>query len=123
LSGLEILSIHPGPSAVFEIKKGDIFDQKRFDKRLTVDEDAVQSLYLDHGYLFSDITPVELNIDNDTINFEMRIYEGKQATVNRVIIEGNEVTNEHVIRREIRTNPGDLFSKQDIIRTVRELGH
>lgn len=109
-------------SSVLEIKKGDVFDQKRMDKRIRDDEDAAQSLYLDHGYLFSDITPVEVDIENDTIHFEMRVYEGKQATVNRVIIEGNEVTNEHVIRREIRTNPGDLFSKQDIIRTVRELG-
>ena len=109
-------------SLVLEIKKGDIFDLDRLNKRVTMDEDAVQSLYLDHGYLFSDIQPVEVSIENDTINYEMRIYEGKQATINKIIIEGNEVTNEHVIRREIRTNPGDLFSKESIIRTVRELG-
>jgi len=105
------------------IKRGDIFDQKLLDKRLLNDENAVNSLYLDHGYLFSDITPVEVRVDSDTIDFEMRIYEGKPATINSIIIEGNEVTNEHVIRREIRTKPGDLFSKQDIIRTVRELSN
>jgi outer membrane protein insertion porin family len=106
---------------VLGIKKGDIFDQKLLDKRLLNDEDAVNSLYLDYGYLFSEINPVEVRIEKDTIDFEMRIYEGKPATVNSIIIEGNEVTNEHVIRREIRTKPGDLFSKSDIIRTVREL--
>jgi outer membrane protein insertion porin family len=108
---------------VLKIRKGDIFDQKLLDKRLTNDEDAVSSLYLDYGYLFSSIEPVEVRINNDTIDFEMRIYEGKPATVNNIIIEGNEVTNEHVIRREIKTKPGDLFSKQDIIRTVRELAN
>jgi outer membrane protein insertion porin family len=106
---------------VLGIKKGDVFDQKLLDKRLLNDEDAVNSLYLDYGYLFSEINPVEVRVNKDTIDFEMRIYEGKPATVNSIIIEGNEVTNEHVIRREIRTKPGDLFSKSDIIRTVREL--
>ncbi len=106
---------------VLGIKKGDVFDQKLLDKRLLNDEDAVNSLYLDYGYLFSQIDPIEIRVENDTIDFEMRIYEGKPATINSIIIEGNEVTNEHVIRREIRTKPGDLFSKSDIIRTVREL--
>jgi outer membrane protein insertion porin family len=108
-------------SYTLKIKKGDVFDQKLLDKRLLNDEDAVNSLYLDYGYLFSSIEPVEVKIESDTIDFEMRIYEGKPATINSIIIEGNEVTNEHVIRREIRTKPGDLFSKSDIIRTVREL--
>lgn len=108
-------------SRVLGIEKGDVFDQTILDERLLVDEDAVNSLYLDHGYLFFDVTPVELLVNGDTINFEMRIYEGKQATINKVIIEGNTVTNEHVARRELRTYPGDLFSKQDIIRSVREL--
>jgi len=106
---------------VLGINKGDVFNQKIFDKRLLTDEDAVNSLYLDHGYLFFSLDPVEVRVYEDTIDFEMRIYEGKQATINNIIIEGNTKTNEHVIRRELRTRPGDLFSKQDIIRTVREL--
>ncbi len=106
---------------VLGIKKGDVFDQTILEERLQIDEDAVSSLYLDNGYLFFSVDPVEVNIEDDSIDFEMRIYEGKQATVDRVIIRGNTKTNEHVIRREIRTRPGDLFSKSDIIRTVREL--
>ncbi len=108
-------------SAVLGIKKGDVFDQELLDKRLTMDEDAVNSKYLDHGYLFFSLDPVESRVHSDTIDFEMRIREGKQATINRVIIEGNTKTNEHVVRRELRTKPGDLFSKEDIIRSVREL--
>ena len=108
-------------SQVFGIKKGDVFDQSLLDKRLNIDENSVGSLYLDNGYLFFSATPVESKIHNDSIDFEMRIYEGKQATINNVIIIGNTKTNEHVVRREIRTLPGELFSKSDIIRTVREL--
>ncbi len=103
------------------IHKGDIFNQSIMDKRLQTDEDAVSSLYLDNGYLFFSVTPVEVKVENDSIDFEMRIYEGKQATINNIIINGNTKTNEHVIRRELRTLPGELFSKSDIIRTVREL--
>ena len=116
-------TIYPGEylSRVLGIKKGDVFDQELFDKRLQTDEDAVNSLYLDHGYLFYSCDPVEVRVQHDTIDFEMRIREGKQATINRVIIEGNTKTNEHVVRRELRTKPGDLFSKEDIIRSVREL--
>lgn len=106
---------------VLGVEKGDVFNQKILEERLQSDEDAVSSLYLDNGYLFFSVDPVEINVENDSIDFEMRIYEGKQATINRVIITGNTKTNEHVIRREIRTVPGDLFSKSDIIRTVREL--
>jgi outer membrane protein insertion porin family len=108
-------------SSVLGIEKGDVFDQSIFDERLFMDQDAVNSIYLDNGYLFFDMTPVEVSVEDDTINFEIRIREGDQATVNRVIIKGNTKTNEHVARREISTRPGDLFSKQDIIRSVREL--
>ena len=108
-------------SAVLGIKKGDIFDQSIFDERLFIDEDAVNSVYLDNGYLFFDMNPVEVSVENDTIDFEIRIREGEQATVDKVIVSGNTKTNEHVARREIWTKPGDLFSKQDIIRSVREL--
>ncbi|VAW23923.1 Outer membrane protein assembly factor YaeT [hydrothermal vent metagenome] len=116
-------TVYPGDylSAVLGIKKGDVFDQKLLNKRLTEDEDGVGSQYQDNGYLFYNLTPVETNIDNDSIDMEMRIYEGKQATINRVIISGNTKTNEHVARRELRTIPGDLFSKSKLMRSYREL--
>ena len=107
--------------AVLGIKKGDVFDQKLLDKRTKDDEDAVSSVYLDHGYLFFNLSPIETKIESDSIDFEMRLYEGRQATIDKIIISGNTKTNEHVVRREIKTLPGDLFSKSDIIRTVREL--
>jgi outer membrane protein insertion porin family len=103
------------------MKKGDVYDQVAFNKRLSMDEDAVQSLYLDNGYLFSNIDVVETPVGSDSIDLEMRITEGRQASINRIIITGNEKTNEHVIRRELRTRPGDLFSKSAIMRSVRDL--
>ncbi len=106
-----------------KITKGDVFDQSILDKRLFGDEDAVSSLYLDRGYLFFSAVPVEVQVDNDSIDLEIRIYEGKQATINKITITGNTRTNEHVIRREIWTKPGDLFSRADIIRTNRELAN
>jgi len=108
-------------SARLGIKKGDVFDQKLLDKRTTDDEDAVSADYLDNGYLFFDLTPMETRVEADSIDLEMRIQEGRQATIEKIIISGNTKTNEHVVRRELRTLPGDLFSKSDIIRTVREL--
>ena len=106
---------------VLKINKGDVFDQTILDKRLQIDQDAVSSLYLDNGYLFFSLSAVETAVHNDTIDFEMRMYEGKQATINNIIIKGNTKTNEHVVRRELKTLPGELFSKADIVRTVREL--
>ncbi|MBN2273501.1 MAG: BamA/TamA family outer membrane protein [Bacteroidales bacterium] len=142
---------------VLGMKKGDIYDKKKIEERLFADEDAITSVYMDEGYLFFSVEPVETNIienplavntvncaekpDNfvrklaerykivkprphcpgDSIDLEMRIYEGSPATINRVIIKGNTKTNEHVVRRELRTRPGELFSKSDIIRSVREL--
>ncbi|HNQ36442.1 MAG TPA: POTRA domain-containing protein, partial [Prolixibacteraceae bacterium] len=104
------------------IKKGDVFDQKLLNKRLKEDEDAVLNIaYQDNGYLFSDIEPVEVNIEKDSIDLEMRIWEGKQATINKIGIAGNTKTHEHVARRELRTYPGDLYSKNNIIRSIREL--
>jgi outer membrane protein insertion porin family len=105
------------------ITKGDIFDQSILDKRLFGDEDAVSSLYLDRGYLFFSAVPVEVQVENDSIDLEIRIFEGKQARINKVIITGNSRTNEHVIRREVWTKPGELFSRADIIRTNRELAN
>ncbi len=109
--------------AVLGIQKGDVFDQTVLDERLTMDDDAVSGVYLDNGYLFFSLTPVEVSVEDDTIDFEMRIYEGEIATINKVIISGNDRTNEHVVRRELRTLPGDKFSKQELIRTVRELAN
>lgn len=108
-------------AGVLGIKKGDVFDQKLLEDRLRTEDDAVANQYMNNGYLFFNVNPVEVNVDNDSIDFEMRIYEGRQATINKVIIEGNDKTNEHVARREIRTRPGMLFSREDIIRSVREL--
>jgi outer membrane protein insertion porin family len=103
------------------MKKGDIYDQKRIEERLFSDEDAITSLYMDEGYLFFSVNPVELKIEKDSIDLQMQISEGSPATINRIIIKGNTKTNEHVVRRELRTRPGELFSKSDIIRSVREL--
>lgn len=108
---------------ILDVKKGEIYNKKTLDSRLFMNQNGrdVSSLYLDNGYLFFQITPVEVSVQNDSIDIELRIYEGKQATVNKITITGNEKTKDHVIRREIRTSPGQLFSRADIIRTQREL--
>lgn len=116
-------TVYPGDqlSHYLGIETGDVFDQKLLDKRLNEDDDAVSNFYLNNGYLFFNLTPVETKIENDSIDFEMRIYEGTQATINEISISGNTKTHEHVARREIRTRPGQLFSKENIIRSIREL--
>ncbi|MFO7575770.1 MAG: outer membrane protein assembly factor BamA [Bacteroidales bacterium] len=109
-----------------KIEPGTIYNQTLINSRLREDEDAVNSLYLDNGYLFSQITPVEARIEGDSIDLQVRIFEGDQAYLNNVILVGNNRTNEHVARRELHTLPGDLFSKEKIIRSVRQiavLGH
>ena len=105
------------------IKEGDIFDQSILDARLfgSPDGNDISSLYLDDGYLFFNATPVEVAANNRNIDLEIRVYEGKQARVNKVMIKGNTKTNDHVIMREIRTRPGDLFKRSDIMRSQREL--
>ena len=110
-------------NAILGIKKGDVFDQSVLDTRLFMNPNGrdITSLYMDDGYLFFQVTPVEILVENDSIDMEMRIYEGKQATINKVTVVGNTKTNDHVIMREIRTKPGQLFSRSDIIRTQREL--
>lgn len=108
-------------SDILGINKGDVYDQILLDKRLMEDEDAVGSLYYDKGYLFYRCTPVETLVGKDTINLEMRIVEDQQATINRITLTGNDRTNDHVALRELRTIPGELFSRSDLIRTVREL--
>jgi outer membrane protein insertion porin family len=105
------------------VKRGDVYSQQRLDQGLVMNQNGrdVSSLYMDDGYLFFQVTPVEVKVEGDSIDFEMRIYEGKQARINKVTIKGNTKTNDKVILREIRTKPGELFSRQDIIRTQREL--
>ena len=108
---------------ILGIEKGDIYNQDLFDQRIFQDPAGrdISSLYLDDGYLFFQPNVVETEVREDSIDFEIRLREGKQARVNKVTIVGNTKTNDHVIRREIRTNPGDLFSRTDIIRSQREL--
>lgn len=103
------------------IKKGDVYNQKLLEDRLLNDPNSISSLYQDNGHLFFTASPVETQIVGDSIDLEIRIYEGKLATINKIKITGNTKTNEHVIRREIFTKPGQLYSKADVIRTIREL--
>lgn len=108
---------------VLGIEKGDLFNKELLEQRLFMSQDGrnISSLYRDRGYLFFNLIPVEVSVENHMINYQMRIIEGKEARVKRVIISGNTKTNDYVIRREIRTKPGDLFNQNDILRTQREL--
>ena len=106
---------------VLNVKTGDVYNLKLLNKRLTEDEDAVSKLYQDNGYLFFNIDPVEVKVESDSIDYEMRMYEGKPATINNVTITGNTRLYEHVIRRELRVKPGNLYSQSDLVRTLREL--
>ena len=110
--------------SILKIEPGDRYDAKALNTRINGDPNSndISSLYLNNGYLFANVRPVEVKVENDSIDMEIRIREGRQATVRKVIVNGNERTNDHVVYREIRTRPGDLFSKADIMRTVRELG-
>lgn len=103
------------------MKPGEVYNQKLLDKRLNTDEDAVANLYMNNGYLFYELVPVEREISGDSISLEMRMVEGPQARINNVVINGNDRLYEKVIRRELRVRPGDLFSKQDLIRSVTEI--
>lgn len=106
---------------ILGISSGDIYNNKLLDERLLYDPAGVMSVYQDNGYLFSNINPVEILVENDSIDIEMRVYEGKQARVNRVTITGNTRTNDHVVIREIRTRPGSLYKRSEVQRTIREL--
>jgi outer membrane protein insertion porin family len=108
---------------ILNIKKGEVFDQSYLDQKLFMNPTGydISSLYMDDGYLFFNVSPQEVNVHNDTIDLDIHMYEGKQATINRVTVMGNTKTNDHVIYREIRTRPGQLFRRSDIIRTQREL--
>ena len=113
---------------ILGIRRGDIYNAELLDKRIgrqlsPEGGEDISSLYMDDGYLFFNIDPVETSIVNDTINYEMRVTEGSQATIGQINIYGNDRTNEHVIRRELRTLPGNKFSRADLIRSQREIAN
>ncbi len=108
-------------SALLGMKKGDVYNQTLMNKRLTEDEDAVGNQYWNNGYLFYNLQPTEMNVVGDSIDLEMRITENQQARLNHVRINGNDRLYENVVRRELKTKPGDLFSKEALMRSAREL--
>ena len=108
-------------AAVLGMKPGEVYNQKKLEERLTTDEDAVSNVYLNDGYLFFTADPVEVEVENDSIALEIRMMEGPQATINRIIINGNDRLYEDIVRRELRTKPGMLFSREDLVRSIREL--
>lgn len=109
-------------NAILGMKRGDVYNMKLMNKRLVTDDDAAANLYYNNGYVFSRIEPVEVNIDGDSIDVEMRVTEGPQAYLSHVRINGNNRLYENVVRRELHTKPGDLFSREALMRTARELG-
>ena len=108
-------------NAILGLKKGDVYNQKLLEKRVSKDDDAVANLYYNNGYVFSSINPTEVNIDGDSIDLEMRVTEGPQAYLSHVRINGNTRLYENVVRRELRTKPGDLFSREALMRSLREI--
>jgi len=108
---------------VLGIEKGDVYNEEELQTRLSFSQDNadVSSLYMDNGYLFFNVDPIEVAIEGDSIDLEMRIFEGPQATIDKVVINGNDRTHEHVIRRELFTRPGEKFSRSDIIRSQRQI--
>ncbi|WMJ72567.1 outer membrane protein assembly factor BamA [Cytophagaceae bacterium ABcell3] len=117
--------IHPSSvlDTILNIRKGDVYNFQKLQRRLSYNPDGwdVSSLYLDDGYLFFHAEPVEVRVENDSIDIEMRVYEGQQATIKNVTVSGNTKTHDHVILREVRTLPGQKFSRSDLIRSQREL--
>jgi outer membrane protein insertion porin family len=112
-------------SRILRIEKGQVFSEDELNKRLTgptPNNDDVSSLYLNDGYLTFNADPVQTRVYNDTVDIDIRIYEGPQYTINRVIVKGNDVTNDKVVLREIRTKPGQKFNKELLIRSAREIG-
>jgi outer membrane protein insertion porin family len=108
---------------VLGINTGDVYNQEELKKRLQFSQDGrdVSTLYMDYGYLFFNVDPIEIAVKDDSIDIEIRIFEGPQATIDKVMVEGNDRTHEHVIRRELRTRPAEKFSRSDIIRSQREI--
>lgn len=109
--------------SILKIKSGDIYDQAQLETRLRMNQTGldISTLYMDDGYLFFNINPVEVLVENDSIDLEIRINEGEQARINKVTITGNTKTSDHVVLRELRTKPGQLFSRTDVTRSLREL--
>ena len=111
---------------ILKIKEGDTYNGVELEKRIAdssdPDSDDLSNLYQNSGYLFSSVTPVEVSADGNVIDLEIRINEGKPAYFNKISVVGNDKTNDHVIYREIRTRPGQLYSKANVIRTIREIG-
>jgi len=103
------------------VKKGDVYNKKLLEENLYMNPNGVFSLYQDNGYLFSSITPIETLVEGDSIDLEIQVYEGKKARINKVTVVGNTKTHDHVILREIRSLPGDMYNRSKIIRTQREL--
>ncbi len=106
---------------LLRMKKGDVYDQGKMNKRLQEDEDAVTNLYYNNGYVFIQVDPIEVAVVGDSVDLEMRIYEGSQAHISHVRIFGNDRVYEHVVRRELRNKPGDLFSREALMRSYREI--
>lgn len=109
--------------SILKIKRGDVYDQSLLETRLRMNQTGldISTLYMDDGYLFFSINPVEVLVENDSIDLEIRMNEGEQARINKVTVVGNTKTSDHVILRELRTKPGQLFSRSDITRSLREL--
>jgi len=104
-----------------DMKSGDVYNLKKLDERLNSDDDAVSNLYYNQGYIFAKVDPVEIYLENDSVDIEVRIVEGVQATINRIAINGNDRLYEDIVRRELVTKPGQLFSKAALIRSAREI--
>lgn len=110
-----------GLAEVLRMKPGDVYNQKMLEERINMDDDAIGNLYYNNGYVFARVEPVEVNVTADSVDLEMRVLEGPQATINRVRIAGNDRLYENVVRRELMTKPGDLFSKDALMRSAREI--
>lgn len=109
---------------ILKINRGDVYDQSLLDQRLNMSQTSldISTLYMDDGYLFFSIQPVEVLVEGDSIDLEIRMHEGEQARINKVTVKGNTKTSDHVILRELRTKPGQLFSRSEVTRSLRELG-
>ncbi len=106
---------------LLNMKAGDVYNQKLLDERLNTDDNSVKNTYFDNGYVFLNLLPIEVSVDNDSVELEIRMHEGSQATINRVKISGNDRLYEDVVRRELRTLPGSLFSMEAVKRSFREI--